>query len=157
MSDKKELVVVEDINVSQDELAKIDYQLQSGEFEISVSSPLFTELWINVEKQLRKCVKKIELDEFDAGSIAIKIDVLGEVQQNPDVYDTEEGTAVMRPYRAPHIKAVSSLTLKKVEKEKMDKSFNSHEIISKGHKVIAVPVSTAQMKLSDMEDKTSEE
>lgn len=155
MSENKQLVVLEEM--SEEQFAEIEYKLKAGEFEISVSSPLFIELWVKVERQLKKCLRQIESDEFDAGSISIKIDIAGEIQKNPDVYDVKEGNAIMREYRAPHIKATSSLTLKKVEKEKVDKAFGSHEIMSKGHKVIAVPVSTAQMKLSDIKEEASEE
>lgn len=155
MEDTKQLVVVEEM--SEEQFAEIEYKLKSGEFEISIDSPVFTKFWAVVNKQLRSLARDIEGDDFEAGSIAMKIEIIGEHQENPDVYDVEEGTAVMRPYTAPCFKMTSNVTRKKVEKEKITMEFNSHEIISKGHKVIAVPVSTAQMKLSDVEEGTQEE
>lgn len=136
--------------MSEDQFAEIDYKLKTGEFEISLSSPVFAETLAKAEAQIRKCTRKIELDEFEAGSITIKIDIIGELLENPDVYSMEEGAVTMRQYKAPHIKSTSTLTLKKVEKEKTDKMFDMHEFKSKGNKIIAIPVSTAQMTIEEV-------
>lgn len=151
MSEKRALTKYE---LDEREAARI----AKMEMDMSIYSPMFAKMVEDIDRRIKNSARQVLDEDFEEATIAVTIKISCEDKEaESEIISGADNQVRMTGYKAPHVKY--RVTAKLVQKDTADDdtTYETHELIEKDGKLVAVPIKQAQLTISDFQDAESQQ
>lgn len=142
--DKRALTKYEGEKIKEENLNK-------QEMEISIYSPMFAGVVLDIDRRIKSCIAQVNDDDFEKGRITAVIDIMVDEKEATTAITSNTNQAKIGKYNAPHIKTNITLSLTRKDQVKTDMPFERHELVAQPDGTFkAVPIKDAQVTLDEV-------